>query len=70
MLGFEDIIPNTVSAAIEPGSKILWVDIPPQIRESLEKKTDLHIYDMNLFWMNIRGNVKIRIDSWLKENGG
>ena len=69
MLGFEDIIPNTVSAAIEPDSKILWVDIPPQIRESLEKKTDLHIYDINLFWMNIRGNVKLRIDSWLKENG-
>jgi hypothetical protein len=69
MLGFEDIVPNTVSAAIVPDSKILWVDIPPQIKEALEKKTDLHIYDINLFWMNIRENVKVRIESWLKENG-
>lgn len=69
MLGFEDIVPNTVSAAIVPDSKILWVDIPSQIKEALEKKTDLHIYDINLFWMNIRENVKLRIESWLKENG-
>jgi hypothetical protein len=70
MLGFESIIPNTVSAGIEPNMKILWVDIPPQILEMLEKKKDLHIYDFNLFWMNIRENVKLRIDVWLKENSG
>jgi len=70
MLGFESIIPNTLSAAIEPTTKILWVDVPPQILEMLEKKKDLHIYDFNLFWMNIRENVKLRIDSWLKENSG
>jgi hypothetical protein len=70
MLGFESIIPNTLSAGIEPNTKILWVDVPPQILEMLEKKKDLHIYDINLFWMNIRENVKLRIDGWLKENSG
>lgn len=70
MNGFEEIIPHTVATGIEPVTKILWVDIPPQILESLEKKKDLHIYDFNLFWMNIRENVKLRIDVWLKENSG
>jgi hypothetical protein len=69
MLGFESIIPNTLSTGIEPNTKILWVDVPPQILEMLEKKKDLHIYDINLFWMNIRENVKLRIDVWLKANG-
>ena len=68
MLGFETMIPNTVSAGIELNSKILWVDIPQQILENLEKKKDLHIYDFNLFWMNIRENVKLRIEKWIKEN--
>lgn len=68
MLNFEDIIPNTVSATIEPNTKILWVDLPPQIQESLENKKNLHIYDFNLFWMNIRENVKLRVDAWMKEN--
>jgi hypothetical protein len=70
MLDFESIVPNTLSAGIEPAAKILWVDVPPQILEMLEKKKDLHIYDINLFWMNIRENVKLRIDVWLKENSG
>ncbi|MDZ7605614.1 MAG: DUF3089 domain-containing protein [Cyclobacteriaceae bacterium] len=69
MLGFESIIPNTLSAGIEPNTKILWVDIPPPILEMLEKKKDLHIYDFNLFWMNIRENVKLRIEAWFKANG-
>lgn len=69
MLGFESIVPNTLSAGIEQATKILWVEIPPEILEMLEKKKDLHIYDINLFWMNIRENVKIRIDAWMKANG-
>lgn len=67
MLGFESIVPNTISAGIEPNSKILWVDVPPQKLEMLEKKKDLHIYDINLFWMNIRENVILRIETFLKE---
>ncbi len=70
MLGFESIIPNTLSAGIEPNTKFLWVDLPPQVLENLEHKKDLHVYDINLFWMNIRENVKLRIDTWLKENSG
>ena len=70
MLGFESIIPNTLSAGIEPATKILWVDVPESLKAALENKKDLHIYDINLFWMNIRENVKLRIGSWQKENSG
>jgi len=70
MLGFESIVPNTLSAGIEPASKILWVEVSPQLQQMLENKKDLHIYDFNLFWMNIRENVKHRIDAWMKENSG
>jgi hypothetical protein len=68
MNGFKQIIPNTLIAGIEPGLKILWVEMPPPVLESLEKKKDLHIYDINLFWMNIRENVKLRIEKWQEEN--
>jgi len=68
MLGFESIIPNTLSAGIEPATKILWVDVPEPLKAALENKKDLHIYDINLFWMNIRENVKLRIEEWYRQN--
>jgi hypothetical protein len=68
MNGFGTIIPHTVAAGIEPKTKILWVESPKVIIENINKGKDLHIYDYNLFWMNIRENVKLRIDAWMKEN--
>lgn len=68
MLGFESIVPNTLSTGIEPGAKILWVDVPEPLKAALENKKDLHVYDINLFWMNIRENVKLRIDEWYRLN--
>lgn len=65
MNGFDKIIPHTVAAGIEPKTKILWVESPEVILEGMKKGKDLHIYDFNLFWMNIRENVKLRIDNWL-----
>jgi hypothetical protein len=70
MNSFDKIIPHTVAAGIKPLSKILWVESPEVIVEGMKKGKDLHIYDFNLFWMNIRENVKLRIDAWLEENGG
>lgn len=67
MLGFENIVPNTLSAGIEPATKLLWVDVPEPLKAALENKKDLHVYDINLFWMNIRENVKRRIDAYLKQ---
>ncbi len=68
MLGFENIIPNTVSAGIEPDKKTLWVEMPSQVLDKLEQKKDLHQYDVNLFWVNIRENVKLRVDEWYRQS--
>lgn len=67
MNGFETIVPHTAGAGIEPATKILWVDGP--IEENGEKVKNLHIYDYNIFWMNIRQNVKQRIDAYYKHAG-
>ena len=66
MNGFETIIPHTAGAGIEHITRILWVDVEVPIEENVEKVKNLHIYDYNLFWMNIRQNVKQRIDAYFK----
>jgi len=61
---FNRMIPHAVSAGIEPKSKILWVTLPKVIADKMKKLKNLHVYDYNLFWMNIRENVKLRIDAY------
>jgi hypothetical protein len=68
MLLFNILAPHAVSAGIEPASKILWVSLPEDLGEKIKKLQNLHIYDYNLFWMNIRINIKQRTDAWLKKN--
>ncbi len=67
MLGFEKTVAHTVACGIEPQTKILWVEtaIVPDGKKKLP--SDLHRYDYNLFWMNIRQNVKQRIDAWYEK---
>ena len=64
MNNFETIVPNTVSAGIEPTTKILWIDTAV-VLDAKKKMTNYHVWDYNLFWMNIRQNVKVRIDAFL-----
>ncbi len=65
MNGFRTITPHTLAAAIEPKTKILWVEAPGLTNEKGEVMKDLHVYDYNLFWMNIRENIKLRIDTFI-----
>ncbi len=65
MNNFEKIVPHTVSAGIEPSSKILWIDTQESLDPQKKKMTNYHRWDYNLFWMNIRQNVKERIDGFL-----
>jgi hypothetical protein len=62
--GFKSIVPHTVGAGIEPTSKILWIETPVTLTERNEKLKNLHVYDYQLFWMNIRQNVRQRIDAY------
>jgi len=64
MNGFKTIGAHTVDAGIEPSSKILWVNFHGSIDEKVKQMKNLHVYDINLFWMNIRQNVKQRIDAF------
>jgi len=66
--GFDKLISKKIRVEIAPGINILWVEIP----EDIEKKSELaarlgnfHIADYNLFWMDIRENVKQRIDAYI-----
>lgn len=45
---------------------ILWINRPYVRGAKLVKNTNWHRADMNLFYMNIRENVKQRIDAWYK----
>jgi hypothetical protein len=65
MFGFETVVPHTVGAGIEPTNKVLWIETPVVLDEGPLK--NYHQYDYNLFWMNIRQNVKDRIDAYLKK---
>jgi hypothetical protein len=67
MNNFETIVPHTVSAGIEPSAKILWIDTQVALEEKKNKMTNYHRWDYNLFWMNIRQNVKERIDAYLSK---
>ena len=63
------IRPHCVEVGIEPVTNILFVDIKGVTREHPVMEYDLHLYDYNLFWMNIRQNVKQRIDAYYKNIG-
>ena len=64
MNGFKTILPHTLSTGIEPKTRILWVDTEALQDEKKTRIKNLHIYDYNLFWMNIRQNIKQRIDAY------
>ncbi len=53
-----------LKAQIEPSSKILWVTLPSMKNTSMKRAKNLHIFDYNLFWMDIRNNVKVRIGAF------
>ena len=61
MLTFNQSRAGLVSAGIEPESKLLWVSYIGDVPERFKRMANLHIFDYNLFWMNIRENVAARV---------
>ena len=68
MNGFKTIVPRTVETEIEPKARILWIDTEAIQDEKKARIKNLHIYDYNLFWLNIRQNIKLRIDAFYQLN--
>jgi hypothetical protein len=58
--------PHYAGVEIEPKSQILWVTLPADADSTILKMKNLHLYDYNLYWMNIRQNVKQRVDAFFK----
>jgi Protein of unknown function (DUF3089) len=71
LLSFNTLYAHSIGAGIEPNAKILWVSLPENVREGeLGKMKNLHVLDYNLFWMNIRENVKERIAAYWRTQHG
>lgn len=65
---FNKLSTQKISVAVAPGINVLWVEIPPDIEQKsgLASRTgNFHIADYNLFWMDIRENVKQRIEAYM-----
>lgn len=64
---FNKLFSKKIRAEVVPGVNILWVEIPQDIEQRSELASrfgNFHIVDYNLFWMDIRENVKQRIQSF------
>lgn len=61
---FNKVIPKIVRAQVR--GNILWVSKPKFFGNIFLTMKNYHIVDYNLFYMNIRENVTIRIGSYLK----
>jgi hypothetical protein len=65
---FNKLVSKRISVGIAPGLNILWVEIPDDIEQKsglASRLGNFHIADYNLFWMDIRENVKQRINTFL-----
>lgn len=63
MYNFEKIIPRVVDAKIS--GNILWSCKPDIFGKIFIRNKNYHIGDINLFYMNIRENVKCRVNHFL-----
>lgn len=62
---FNRLISQKISAGIAPGANVLWVDVPADVRQKngMSGMKNLHVADFNLFWMDVRSNVRDRVVS-------
>ena len=60
---FNKVIPRIVSAQVH--GNILWASLPKFFGNIFLTTTNYHIADYNLFYVNIRNNVRTRIASFL-----
>ena len=63
---FNKIVPKVVDAQIH--NNILWSCKPDVFGKIFFNKKNFHIGDINLFYINIRENIKDRIENYFKSN--
>ncbi len=62
LMHFNKIIPHTVDATIH--KNVLWTSKPNVLGKIFFTKKNYHVGDINLFYMNIRENIKKRITAF------
>lgn len=66
MMKFNKIVPNVVDAQVS--GNILWSCKPNIFGKIFIRQKNFHIGDINLFYVNIRDNVRCRIDHYFKKD--
>lgn len=59
---------HAAGASIAPNERVLWVTLSDDWDAGVKNFKNLHVVDYNLFWMNIRENVKLRVDSFFRSH--
>ena len=62
---FNELHAHIISASVAPKANILWVEMPAAQDESKGMLNNFHIVDFNLFYLDVRQNVKQRIKAFL-----
>jgi hypothetical protein len=65
LLKFNKIVPHVVNASIH--HNVLWTCKPNVFGKIFFNKKNFHVGDINLFYMNIRENVRTRIGAFWKQ---
>jgi hypothetical protein len=60
-----EVIPNACDAQVN--GNVLWVH-KPKHKEFFRVGKSYHLFDVNLFYMNLRENVGLRIEEYFKNN--
>lgn len=62
------VCPHCISASIDPEHKVLWVKLPASLEEQFNKIKNYHVADYNLFYLDIRQNVQLRVENFVDKN--
>ncbi len=65
LLNFNKVIPGTSGGRVY--KNVLWVNKPKFFGSFISKEKNYHVGDLNLFYMNVRENVKQRINVFIKK---
>lgn len=61
---FNVLIPKAITTRVNAATNILWVNLPEAADNALQRINNYHIADYNLFYMDIRENVKERVQAF------
>lgn len=62
---YNHVMPMAVDAQVHNG--VVWINTPKITGAKLLKIKNYHVADYNLFWVDLRNNVKQRVAAYLKE---